>query len=106
MDSCSSCKLCQTTDGFLYLARGYHHQISKLIHNNHDLRHLLRSLRITPYNHIFDFLVISFEITDIKVCKLLITIRHLGNAPLQGSRCFLRISHNRNHQMWNSIINT
>ena len=42
MDTCRTCKLGQTHDSILHFAVCYHHQISKLVDNNHDLRQLLQ----------------------------------------------------------------
>ena len=106
MDTCGSGQLCQTTDRFLHFAGAYHHQIRQLVHDNDDLRHLLRCFLSFRNRHSLYFLVIPLQITDIIIGKLPITVFHLTDAPVQCSRCFLGICHYRDQQMRNAVIDT
>ena len=111
MNSCRSCQLCQSTDGFFYFIRRYHHQICKLVYDNHKLRHLLNGdfdlftiihdLHLT----IMNLVVIALHITNTSVRKLLITIGHLCNSPLKRCGSPLWICNNRYQKMRNSVIN-
>ena len=106
MDSGCSCKLGQTTDCIFYFTRGNHHKVSKLVYNNNDLWQFHRFLFCTCCLYLFCFSVIFIQITYTVLCKCIVSICHLLNCPVQCSRSFLRVCHNRNKQMRNAIIYT
>ena len=106
MDSGSSCKLCQTADGFLHLSRGNHHQISQLVHNNNDLGKLVRRRRIPFRPLFFHLFIVALQIPDVVIRKLLIAICHFGHTPVQSGRRLLGIRNHGNQQMGNTVINT
>ena len=106
MDSCRSRQLCQTTDGFLHFTGTYHHQIRQLVHDNDDLRHLLRPFLSLGNRHGLNLFIIALQITDIIIRELPVTVFHLTDTPVQCGRCLLRICHNRDQQMRNAVIHT
>ena len=106
MDPCRSGKLCQTTDGFFYLAGTYHHQIRKFVYDNNNLRHLLRPFLSLANRHGLYLFIIALQITDIIIRELPVTIFHLTDTPMQCSRCLFGICHYRDQQMRNAVIHT
>ena len=106
MNTCSTCKLCQTTDCIFHFSRSNHHKVCKLIYNNYDLWHLLRALFTFRNTHSLNFAVIFLKISNTVFCKRIVTIHHLCYRPVQCTGSFFRIRDNRNEQMWNTVINT
>ena len=105
VDSGRTGQLCKAADCLLYIPGSYHHQISKLVHNDHDLRHQHRILSVFC-RHGSDLFIIPLHITHMQVRKGLISSGHLGNSPIQGSGRLLWIRYHRNHQMRDPIVDT
>ncbi|CCZ34083.1 unknown [Firmicutes bacterium CAG:646] len=106
MKSRRSGKLRQTTDRIFHLSGSYHHKIRQLVHDNDNLRQLLRLIFLF---YIFDLLhlfIVTLQIPHIVFCKFIIPLFHFCYCPVQRSGSFLRICHYRDKQMRNPIINT
>ena len=103
MNAGCSGKLCQTAYRILHFLGGNHHQICKLIHDDHKQRHMGITGRFCILNRL-DLLIIPGNIPDAQLFKLVVTVHHFPNCPVQGSCRFLRICHNRTVQMWNTIV--
>ena len=99
-------KLRKTANGFFHLSGRHHHQIRKLIYNNYNLRHFGRYILLSLLTHSLQLFIIALQVTDIKIRKFTISVCHLCHAPVKRCRGFLRIGHNRDQQMRNSIIYT
>ena len=106
MDAGCSCKLCQTADCIFHFSGSNHHQIGKLVHDDHDLWHFLHFFRPLFFRDRFDLLIIAFQITHALGSKLLVTFRHLRYCPVQSTGCLFRIGDNRDKQMRDPIVNT
>ena len=106
MDTCCTCQLGQTADRILNFSRRNHHKICKLVHDDHDLRHLLRCFFSLGDTHIGNFFVIFSKITHTVFCKGIVTAGHLGNSPVQCTGRFLRICDHRNEQVRDPIVYT
>ena len=55
--------------------------------------------------HLFELFVISVQIPDTHCRKLVVAAHHFTDCPVQGSGRFLRIIHDRNHQVRNPVVN-
>ena len=106
MDTCCTCQLGQTADRILNFSRRNHHKIRKLVHDDHDLRHLLRCLFSLRDPHIGNLFVIFSKITYPIFRKSIVTAGHLGNSPVQRTGRFLRICDHRNEQVRDPVIYT
>ena len=106
MDTCCTCQLGQTADRILNFSRRNHHKIRKLVHDDHDLRHLLRCLFSLRDPHIGNLFVIFSKITYPIFRKGIVTTGHLGNSPVQRTGRFLRICDHRNEQVRDPVIYT
>ena len=86
-----SCQLCQSADGLFHVIGSYHHKICKLVHNDHNLWHLLRALLPFRYFNGIYLCVVSIDFTHICLRKFFISFRHFRNCPVQSTGCFFRI---------------
>ena len=102
MQAGRSGKLCQTADGAFNLARSHHHQVRKLVYDDHDLWQFL--LNLFPGLAALYFRIKSLQIADIVFCKKLVALLHLGHGPVQGAGRFLRVRDNRDHKMRDPIV--
>ena len=106
MYSGSSCKLCKTHNRILNLILCYHHEVGKLIYDNDKLRHPGRLIFCLYLLKLLNLSIVALQITHACLCELLVSVIHLGNSPVKSTCRLLRIRHNRNHKMRNTIIYT
>ena len=76
-----------------------HHQISKLINDNNNMRHWLK-LRI-----LFTKFIVTADISNPVFSESFISFFHFNNCPAKCTGSFTRIGYNRNEQMRNTVIN-
>ena len=104
MQPCCPGKLCQTADRALYFSRGDHHQVRKLIDDDHDLRKLF--LYLLPGLTFFNSGIKPFQVSHIIFREQLVPLLHLCHSPVQRAGCFFRICDYRDHQVRDPIIDT
>ena len=90
----SACLLEDTADGILHIFGRNHHQISQFVDDNDDEGHCL--FRIAPIE--------GFNIPNTVRSEDRIAFLHLLHRPVQHRGGFLRISHNRHHEMRDTVI--
>ena len=72
MKSCRTRKLCQTADCLFHFSGCNHHQVCKFVYDDYNLWKFLCFIRIINIFNVLDFIVVTFQITDIILGKKLI----------------------------------
>ena len=105
MNTSRSSFLSQANNGIFHFFASYHHEVCQLVHNDHNQRKRnLFIFRLTCI--VFSYLsIVSCNIASTDLRKELITIFHFIYHFLQSSTRLARVSHNRDKQVRNIIIN-
>ena len=59
MDARCTGQLRQAADGILHLARGHHHKVCQLVHDNNNLRQLFRLVLILNILYELDLFIVA-----------------------------------------------
>ena len=109
MNTSSPSELRDANDGIFNVSRGDHHQVGQLVHDHEEVGvgpqdalascgccHLPGSDRGIEVIHV----------PESEVRKVVVTLVHLGDDPLQSIRGLLRVGDDRGDQVRNTFVNT
>ena len=116
MDSRGTCLLRDAGDQLLDLLSGHHHEIGKLVDDDHDQRHFLDRFRrlgrqrerigqrLARLFRFGDARVVTGEVAHAERGHQPVATLHFAHAPVERVGCELDIGDDGGKQVWNSLV--